>query len=123
MKLHKHNSIFLEMFYQLGNLQTWELTCELFEYSNEQFNTGITDIDIIQTKFSTNILDYSITDENDLYLTDENENFITTEKYNLETIVSGAQNNTLEQGTANFQTGSDGFIDFTVIDPFSEGHI
>ena len=25
-----------EMFYQFGALQTWELTCELFEYSNEK---------------------------------------------------------------------------------------
>jgi hypothetical protein len=113
----------LEMFYQLGALQTWELTCELFEYSNEQFNTGIPEIDIIQTKFSTNVLDYSITDEDGLYLMDENSDFITTEQYDLETIVPGAENNTLEDGTVNFPIGSNDFIDFSVIDPFSEGHI
>ena len=49
--------------------------------------------------------------------------FITTEKYDLETIVPGAQNNTLEDGTVNFPIGSNDFIDFSVIDPFSEGHI
>ena len=29
-----------EMFYQLGALQTWEMTCELFEYSNENLKIG-----------------------------------------------------------------------------------
>jgi len=113
----------LEMFYQLGGLQTWEMVCELFEYSNEQFNTGIPEIDVIQTKFSTNILDYAITDENDNYLLDENENFLVFEQYDLEKIVAGAENNTLNDGTENFQSGSNSFIDFSVIDPFSEGHI
>jgi hypothetical protein len=32
-------------FYQLGDLQSWELICELFEYSNEIFNTGVPEID------------------------------------------------------------------------------
>ena len=111
----------LEMFYQLGGLQTWELTCELFEYSNEIFNTGIPEIDIIQTKFSTNVLDYFIKDQDGTPLTDENDNYLVVEKYNLETIVPGAENNTLNDGTDNFATGSNDFIDFTVVDPFSEG--
>lgn len=36
-------------FYQLGNLPTYRLTCELFEYSNQDINTGISDIDRIQS--------------------------------------------------------------------------
>ena len=110
-----------EMFYQLGALQTWELTCELFEYSNEQFATGIPEIDAIQTKFSTNILDWSITDEEGYYLTDEDDNYIVQESYDLENIVVGAQNDTLKEGTDNFPSGSNDFIDFTAKDPFSEG--
>lgn len=110
-----------EMFYQLGALQTWEMTCELFEYSNETFNTGIPEIDIIQTKFSTNILDYVIKDQDDNYLTDEDDNFLVMESYRLENIVAGAENDTLNQGSTNFPSGSDGFIDFSVKDPFSEG--
>lgn len=112
-----------EMFYQLGALQTWELTCELFEYSNEIFNTGIAEIDIIQTKFTVNILDYSLKDENELMLLDEDDNYLVTEAYNLETINPSADNDTIEYGTTNsrFSEGSDEFIDFTEIDPFSEG--
>ena len=35
-------------FYQLGNTYVYELQCELFEYSQEDFDTGIGDIDIIE---------------------------------------------------------------------------
>ena len=34
-------------FYQLSNLPTYTLQCELFEYSGEKINTGITDVDAI----------------------------------------------------------------------------
>jgi hypothetical protein len=112
-----------EMFYQLGGLQTWELTCELFEYSNEQLNTGIFAIDNLQTERSTNILDYSITDEEGNYITDENGDFITSELYNLEEQNPGTLNETLNVGSENFQTGSNDFIDFSTVDPFSEGNI
>ena len=111
----------LEMFYQLGGLQTWEMTCELFEYSDEVFDTGIPEIDILQTKFSTNILDYAIRDEDDTPLTDEDDNYLVVEKYNLEAIVPGAENNTLIAGSNNFASGSSSFIDFSAVDPFSEG--
>ena len=110
-----------EMFYQLGALQTWEMTCELFEYSNEVFNTGIPEIDAIQVKYSSNILDWSIRDEQGNYLVDEDDNYIVMEGYDLEEIVAGAQNETLRQGSENFPYGSDDFIDFSARDPFSEG--
>jgi len=34
-------------FYQLGKLYTYKLSCELFEYSQEDFETGFTDIDTV----------------------------------------------------------------------------
>ena len=36
-------------FYQLNNLVVYELQCELFEYSDERFDTGNPDIDAVQT--------------------------------------------------------------------------
>jgi len=48
------------IYYPMGALQTFELTCELFEYSGESFNTGIGEIDDIQDKLSMNVLDYSV---------------------------------------------------------------
>jgi len=35
-------------FYQLKNLPTYKLRCELFEYSGEDFDTGLGDVDAIQ---------------------------------------------------------------------------
>jgi len=37
------------VFYQLGKLNTWDLTLELLEYNGQIFRTGISDIDAIQT--------------------------------------------------------------------------
>jgi hypothetical protein len=36
-------------FYQLGSLTTYTLTCELFTYSNETMETGITEVDEVET--------------------------------------------------------------------------
>ena len=33
-------------FYQLGKLFTFKMTCDLFEYSGEDFNTGVGDLDV-----------------------------------------------------------------------------
>jgi len=33
------------IFYSLGKLYTYEITCEVLEYSNEKFNTGVPEID------------------------------------------------------------------------------
>ena len=35
-------------FYQVGKLFVFKLQCELFEYSQEDFDTGIGDIDLIE---------------------------------------------------------------------------
>ena len=45
----EHESIF----YQMGGLQTYDLRCELFEYSNETFNTGHDFIDDYFEQYST----------------------------------------------------------------------
>jgi len=106
-----------EMFYQLGALQTWEMTCELFDYSNEILNTGIEEIDKLQKELSLDALDWGITDEDGYYLTDENStytNVLTQEGYTLATIDPLADNDYI-------QTESDAILDFTDRDPFSEG--
>ena len=105
-----------EMFYQLGALQTWELTCELFEYSDEVINTGIPEIDSLQLNKSTNILDYTIADEQGMPLADEQGNYLVNEQYNLNTILGTGSNETIQNEAA-------GFVDFTHVDPFSEGQI
>lgn len=43
-------------FYQLSNLPTYTLQCELFEYSGEQIQTGISDIDTAMEDISQQIV-------------------------------------------------------------------
>ena len=114
IKFVEHESVF----YQMGALQTYDLTCELFEYGSEQFNTGIVNIDSLYTKnyltdlnYSTAITDFSIKTEYfiDEYLTDEEGRRLLIEQY-------------LEVGDSEIiQSESDGFIDFSELNPFSEG--
>jgi len=105
-----------EMFYQLGALQTWELTCEVFEYSNENFKTGIPEIDAIQVSYSTNILDWSIRAEDGLALLNEDDDYLVQEGHTMEDTLDIAENEEI-------QSESDMFVDFTTVDPFSEGKI
>jgi hypothetical protein len=105
-----------EMFYQLGALQTWEIVCELFEYSGETMNTGIADIDILQSQFSTNVRNWGLLDEDGLYLLTEDEDYLTLENSSVSDLVPAADNEEI-------QKESDLFVDFSSIDPFSEGSI
>lgn len=45
----EHESIF----YQLGSLNVFDIKCELFEYSNERFQTGRSEIDTYFDKYNT----------------------------------------------------------------------
>ena len=44
-----------EMHYPLGALQTWEVRCELFEFSEQSFATGIPAIDSIPTNITMDL--------------------------------------------------------------------
>ena len=51
-------------FYQVDNLPVYKLYCRTFEYSSEVLDTGIYAIDDIETKRSTDALDYEFSLEN-----------------------------------------------------------
>jgi len=109
-----------EFFYPMGTLPTWEVTVELFEYGNERFNTGIPDIDRLQTDFSLNILDYALRDESGNLLIDGSSQTIVNENYDMSTINPASDNDAIQDGTDNFPLGSNDFIDFTERNPFAE---
>lgn len=68
-------------FYQLGELQMYDLTCELYEYSNETLNTGIEDIDKLQKNFSMNAIDFGILAETNKVLKTNNGDYLVTQKF------------------------------------------
>lgn len=105
-----------EMFYQLGAIQTWEMTCEVFEYSDEKFNTGIPEIDRIAYKRDTDIFNWSIMDEDGNMLMTQTSDYLILERSALEDIVENADNK-------DIQDEGNTFIDFDAKDPFSEGEL
>ena len=52
-------------FHQLDNNPVYKMRCRLFDYGSEALDTGITDIDAIETALSTASSDYQITLENE----------------------------------------------------------
>lgn len=88
-------------FYQLGALQTWDIVCEVFEYSNERINTGIAEIDNIETT-------YSFAGANNAVVADSE--FIS------------ALSDVFEMNT-ELQSQSNGLFDWTSTDPWSEGNV
>lgn len=102
------------VFYQLGALQFYDVTCELFEYSNEVFNTGVAEIDDLYNNLltvTTGTFDY-LTEDGAQLLTEEGDTLI-LEEYALDQIDSNAQNDYFEDEASQI-------LDFTYIDPFSE---
>lgn len=84
----EHESVF----YQLGALNVFDLKCELFEYSNERFQTGRPEIDTYYDAIKTESVS------------------------TLDTL------NSIDPIAKNifFEDEADAIIDFTEIDPFSE---
>ena len=80
------------IFYQMGSLQMYDLRCELFEYSQERFNTGVLEID---TLFNS-------------YVLTSNSAIANVESFDLM-----ADNFTIE-------TIADNIIDFSETNPFGE---
>lgn len=100
------------VFYQHGKLYTYEMTCELFRYSSERFDTGNNAIDIIESRLKRDILDYSYLMENSDVMQSEDGGYIVQE-FRLESITSSANNELFTQRS---------FIDvdFSERNPFSE---
>ena len=103
----------LEFFFPLGKLYTYECTCELFQYSGETFNTGIPEIDRIQTIADENILSYALSDENYVPLRTEKLDYLVVDSYN-PTVIDPQ-----DDGEA-LDTKLDDILDFSEDDPFND---
>lgn len=101
------------IFYQLGALQMYDVVCELFEYSNEIFNTGIDIIDKTYNAFLTTTDPFIALTENSLQILTEDGFHIIKEEYDIDYLDQTSQNDIFEA------EGLD-FLDFTERDPFSE---
>lgn len=111
-----------EFFYPLGTLPTWELTVEIFEYSNETFNTGIEEIDSLSRKINTNILNHALKTDAGEYLLTDTGLYITQESFEFDDILKVADNKIIQEGEENYPIGSDDLILFDESNPFAQGN-
>lgn len=112
IKFVEHEAIF----YQMGSLQTFDLVTELWEYSNEVFETGVAEVDALQKKYSFDMVQYSIlTEDKKPILTEDGFNIV-REEYDFSTQVGDSLEDNIE-----IESEADNIIDFTERNPFSEG--
>ena len=107
------------VFYQMGSLQFYELRLEMFEYGGERFNTGISDIDVLEDTRSTDIFLHNqlLMETGDLPIHIE-----TGQRVLLDGIGTALDQDDITDSENTFlETGADNFIDFSDADPFSEG--
>jgi len=103
------------VFYQMGSLQMYDLRCELFEYSSEDLNTGVPQIDNLEVEYTL------AATEADGLMRDANNNVIINEATGRPEGVDSDWNPDDPFSTnSEFQLDADSFVDFTERDPFSE---
>ena len=102
-------------FYQANKLYIYRLKCELFEYSSEIIETGITEVDANAEEDSLDMLIYQfLLEDNTLFLLEDFSSLI-LESYS--TVGSDAQTDT--EDFKNFNTIED-ILDFSEVNPFGE---
>jgi hypothetical protein len=101
------------MYFPLGASPSYNITCQLFEYSGQKFITGIVAVDKISA-LSEDLYDHAIMDENGQPLITETGDFLMMPGYS-ETAIDP-----LDQSTP-IQTIGDAIINFSETDPFSNG--
>lgn len=101
-----------QSFYQMGELYTYELSCDKFKFSSERFNTGNTVIDTIETTFSADMLEYNMLAEDGTNLLGEDGSYIVHE-FRLETTTKTANNEWIRQK-------SETFVNWSEQSPFGE---
>jgi len=112
VKFVEHEAVF----YQMGSLQTYDLTLELWEYSHEQLNTDIAAIDTIESTYSGDMGFYQLLDEAGNNLAFEDGDTILNDGYRVEDADNQANNEFFTQQTS----GTLNFVDWSQSNPFGE---
>jgi len=124
-------------FYQLQNLPTFKLTCELFEYNNQAIDTGVDAIDKFETEFATRTRltlgsgsgTYNIGEDVTQGLGDKSPQTVITAvgvdsgaSYPITGIdgFSTIDDNDGDAQNVDFETMGNSFIDFSESNPFGE---
>ena len=117
-----------EPFFQLGNLPVYKLRATRWEYNSEKIDTGVTDIDAAEDKYTLDQLAHQVSLENEsgsIVLENDSAsgdvNYMLLETYAIQTQSPYADNLDLDT-EAGFDTAStaDDILDFTERNPFGD---
>ena len=101
-------------FFQVGKLYVYKLECELFQYSHEEVNTEVSEIDSTIDTYEQTMLAFQLLNEvGDPVLFEDGINSIIFENYDINTTDKNAQND-------DFDTNISDILDFTENNPFGE---
>ena len=106
------------IFYQMGSIQMYDVVCEMFEYSSEVLNTGIEAIDKIEQQNSIAMETYGLTTANGFVITTQDGFQIIQSGYDFQT-----QAGDVFEDNTEIELEGDSILDWTQIDPFSEGTV
>lgn len=102
------------VFLQLGSVPFYDVKCEMFEFSGERFNTGVSFIDKTMEQYSPAMNIEAVQTESGVELLAEDGYTLLYEQWDINNNSDAADNDVI-------QTEADNFLNFTEIDPFSEG--
>lgn len=104
------------IFYQMGSIQMYDLVCEVFEYSSERLNTGIAAIDSIEQTKSIAMETYGLLTTDGFVITNQDGFQIIQSGYDFAT-----QTGDSFEDNTEIELEGDAILDWSQIDPFSEG--
>jgi hypothetical protein len=108
----------IENFYQLGDIYTYEIRCNRFEYSSEKIDTGVASIDIVEDQYSlSTAFIEKLLNEDDTLLLLEDETYIVDEGNSLSGAEVASDNELL---SSKLREGD--VIDFSETNPFAKGY-
>ena len=105
-------------FYQFGHVPRFDMTAEVFEYGNEQFTTGIEEIDAFAKKTSGDAYDWALLTEDDKALLTQDDMIITIEAYQSD---GGQGALGVIDTNDEFEAEGNTIIDWSEDNPFGEG--
>lgn len=103
----------LNPFYQLNKFYIYSMSCELYQYSSEQFDTGVEEIDAAETANSQDVFEYNILMQSGDLLLLQSGFSIVQEQFGTRALVPFSDN-------ASIETEGRDILDFSEINPFGE---
>ena len=109
------------IFYQLGGLQVYDIVCELFEYSGEKLRTGVPEIDNIERNNNISMSSFGLLTQDGFFITDQDGYDIVRGEYSLDNTDYNTNADVFSDNN-EIDLEGDSIMDWTEVDPFSEGY-